>query len=149
MRSPRSTPGTWATNPRPRRRSGRATRRSVPRSKRVSSLLRVVPPPDTFDPRYTIDVRERGRSEAGVIPARPRHCDGHGLRIDEATSSLSRHWATRKASEGPKPGDLSVRATYVPSGEGWWRVERRLRRRTSPIFGPEDGRFSFSGHAFA
>src|SRR5919107_2518996 len=44
-----------------------------------------------------------------------------------------RHWETGKASGVPKPGDLSVRATMKPSGEGWWRARHPLRLSLSPI----------------
>jgi iron complex transport system substrate-binding protein len=40
--------------------------------------------------------------------------------VGQALHSAS-HWETGKASGVPKPGDLSVRATMKPSGEGWWR----------------------------
>jgi hypothetical protein len=63
---------------------------------------------------------ERGYSEAGATPARPRHCNGYLAMVGQALHSLC-HWETGKASGVPKPGDLSVRATMKPSGEGWWR----------------------------
>jgi iron complex transport system substrate-binding protein len=52
--------------------------------------------------------------------------------MGQALHSAS-HWATGKASGGPKPGDLSVRATMKPSGEGWWRCPVALAPAHRPF----------------
>src|SRR5262249_24205663 len=58
--------------------------------------------------------------------------------VTGTTSSVDlrsqRHWATGKASEGPKPGDLSVRATMNTLGGG--SVARRRPRWPSRIARP-------------
>src|SRR5580765_6263744 len=106
---------------RPPRRSGAHTSPSEPGSEPSSPLpLRRGSRADKLAPAEKLKEHERGNSEAGATPARPRHCNGYLAIIGQALHSV-RHWETGKASGVPKPGDLSVRATMKPSGEGWWR----------------------------
>ena len=114
------------------RRSRRGSRRLLPPARR----------PGTLDPAGQLTYRERGRSETGATPVRPRHCDGHGLSeadifAHDATGQPGRRAKARSQETSPfAPPD-------IPSGEGRWRVDRVSRRRAPPVFGPEDGRFSF------
>jgi len=59
----------------------------------------------------------------------------HGGRTPRSRS----HWATGKASEGPKPGDLSVRATRHTLGGGvGGALDGASRRRSRPPSGPRE-----------
>ena len=59
-----------------------------------------------------------------------------------AGTSLIRHWETGKASEGPKPGDLSVRATMDTLGGGLVARSTAPQRRSRPSLRP--GRWAVS-----
>ena len=76
-----------------------------------------------------------GTSEAGVNPARPRHCNGQQYPASHATGKPGRR------AGGPKPGDLSTRATTTPSGEGRVAIPATATRLCSAhLRTPGDGR---------
>jgi hypothetical protein len=56
--------------------------------------------------------------EAGVSPARPRHCNGQ----QESLSPLGNREGERRSS--PKPGDLAVRATLQSLAGGMVASQR-------------------------
>ena len=93
---------------------------------RWSALLRLVGTVPTFDPV------EQSKYANGDARKPVKHRRGPAT-VTGTTSDVDlrsqRHWVTGKASEGPKPGDLSVRATMHTLGGGSVACRRRARRR--------------------
>src|SRR2546427_6036304 len=62
------------------------------------------PPRSPLFPSPPLFGSERGSTEAGASPARPRHCDGH-VGAQHAAPAARRHWETGKADRTPEARD--------------------------------------------